>query len=329
MNRCLLIDWKYNDFLGFAQDPLKNSEYNILKVKQKQMKGGGKQLVFPTGKKGFNKFLASTYTKEFVIGMGVGYRDRLCKLLHSVEHTALLLGLTEQVIKNTQKKNKLCSFVEGCILRQVLTPNLELEGMLSDYRSMWFKNGTVSIAIQIRMGDHLSYHSMGMQSTQRYDKRIPAKMLKVFWKAAELYAGMLRSHTHKEKISTTYFVSTDNKLALEAAKQALGSRNIFFTEGSLHHSNSEFADRSSSRKMLLDWFLLSEADVVIQGPWSSFVEKALVYSRKKQKIVRCYPLTDTETKKDWIVRLDNWACFENLLKDTSKGPRAVDVSEYF
>ena len=36
MNRCLLIDWKYNDFLGFTQDPLKNSEYNILKVKQKQ-----------------------------------------------------------------------------------------------------------------------------------------------------------------------------------------------------------------------------------------------------------------------------------------------------
>ena len=92
-------------------------------------------------------------------------------------------------------------------------------------------------------------------------------------------------------------------------------------------SDSESEDKSSAKKMLLDWYLLSEADIVIQGPWSSFVEKALVYSRKNQKIIRCHPLTNTETRKDWIVKLDGWACFQNLLKDTFKGPRAVDIPE--
>lgn len=324
MNRCLLIDWNYNDMLSFTQESVKKAEFNILKQKQARKKKLPK-FYFPKGKLGFKKFVANKYTKEFVVEMGVGYRDRLCKLLHSVEPNALSLGLSEQVIKKTQRKNSLCGFLEGCILHQVLTPSLELESILTDYRRMWLRNSTVSVAIQIRMGDRLSYHSTGIQGTQSHDERIPIKMLKMFWMAAKSYAATVRSR--EGQTSTTYFIATDNRLALEAAKQALGPRNIFFIEGSFHHSDSESEDKSSAKKMLLDWYLLSEADIVIQGPWSSFVEKALVYSRKNQKIIRCHPLTNTETRKDWIVKLDGWACFQNLLKDTFKGPRAVDIPE--
>lgn len=38
MNRCLLIDWNYNDMLSFTQESVKKAEFNILKQKQARKK---------------------------------------------------------------------------------------------------------------------------------------------------------------------------------------------------------------------------------------------------------------------------------------------------
>jgi hypothetical protein len=128
------------------------------------------------------------------------------------------------------------------------------------------------------------------------------------------------------KNHTTFFLATDSQIALESAKKAFKGQNFFHSSGKFQHSRLKTSDESSVYKMLTDWFLISKADVVVQGPWSSFVEKALVYSTLHQEIVRCHDQEESSSARASLVDpAKTWTCTHNILQDTPKGPRAVDI----
>ena len=324
LDRCLIIDWKFAGFLNIST-PILQRRYATIRMNNvsKQSWKRKYHYIFPPRKR---KLEDLTYSESFeneLATMQVGYRDRLCRYLYSPKFSEVSLGISEHYTSKKRKSRTLCIFFENCMLRQILRPSATLINALNDYQRIVRKDNRGFIAIQIRMGDYNSYKEVG-QITHSTDERIPARALKSFWKAAKACTKKFTSVNGKRSIG--YFIATDNELALEAARAALGSQNILFISGSLHHSDSKSADEHSLMKMLLDWFLLSEADIVIQGPWSTFVEKSIVFSKKEQRIIRCSSVKDNVSQLNLIAVEDDWACFQNMLKDTKKGPRAVEIT---
>lgn len=253
--------------------------------------------------------------------MTVGYRDHFCTLINSYPHP---LGLSKKRWVELQQSKNLCVYLEGCILRAQLKPNLVLKTELSKFKKGWLVADSVSIAIQVRMGDYMSVDEkfeFRNSSTRKKDQRIPSGALSLIWAAAQKYASSIMLKTGKKFAS--YFVMTDSQGALDEAKKVFGEQDLHYTVGSLRHSDLEFQDPTSKLRMLLDWFLLAEADVVVQGPWSTFLDKALVYSLYKQKVVRCQPFQDKVSIRSSIESQGNWACVESILQDSRKGPRAL------
>lgn len=318
LDRCLILDWKYNNMLNISA-PLLQKRYKTFEGLAKFGVGSKK---FPAKEKELVDLLHAKSLNDQLLIMHVGYRDRLCRLLLSPKFNKVSLGISYHSLSKKRKNRTLCVFLERCIMHQVVRPNVMLKNALNSFNKMWRKN-KILMAIQIRMGDYASYHDL-KQSSHNIDERVPPRALNIFWKAAKAYERKYISDGGADSID--YFIATDNNFALEAAKVAFGSENILHTRGNFQHSDSKSVDISSSLKMFLDWFLISEADIVIQGPWSTFVEKAIVFSAKKQHIIRCSNVKDVVNELNWIVKDDDWICSQNVLRDTRKGPRAVELS---
>ena len=315
LNRCLIIEWSYRGQLS------NSSSWTAATAMHERIRS----LTFPKSYKDFQKLLRSSKNSALTLDMKVGYRDNFCRFVNSF---ASPIGLSERVREKMRQRKSLCIFLEGCILRGHLKPNRILQNKLNKIKNSWLKPDSVSVAIQVRMGDYISinkqYKKLGSDLMKSKDERIPPHVLNLFWVTAQAHASKDMIETSKKSVS--YFLATDSRLALEDAKKVFPDQGIFYTFGNLRHSDLEVQDDSSEMKMLLDWFLLAEADIVIQGPWSSFVEKALVYSLREQQIVRCHSSEDDKIfNKNLIRRKDGWACFINNLQDTEKGPRAVDT----
>lgn len=313
LNRCLVIDWSYDELLSTSL----HSTRKMLEMKRK-----GKTVRFPRGWKGVKKMIAMRGRKPKILKLQVGFRDHFCTTIRSNDAE---LGLPKQLLKNMRKERTLCVFLEGCILQNFLRPNQELSRAIREVEKSWLKNESVSIAIQVRMGDYtsISPEEQHILNTT-YDERIPYHILDLFWDTAKEQA---EKEVQKRGMKyASFFIATDSALVREYARWAFREQNLHFTSGKFRHSDLDGLDRETNLKMLADWYLISLADLVIQGPWSTYVEKALLNSSKKQQIFRCHNLNG-ETKYmniSMVSYKDDWGCFINILQDTSKGPRAVD-----
>ena len=314
LNRCLVVHWSYGEFLSTSIN-----HTNIMKL---EAKVEGMQLSFPTSLKGFKKLLATQERGVKNLKLDVGYRDQFCKVVRS---NMSKLGLQSIHLKSLQKSKSLCVFLEGCILRHFLRPSRELSFAIRKIEAAWIRSDTISVAIQVRMGDYASISPSEQHILKTsYDKRIPYSILDLFWDTAKEQAEKELHKRGKKFIS--FFVATDSTIASDDARRAFQEEDIHFTAGKLRHSDLGSTNRQTDLKMLADWYLISQADIVIQGPWSSYVEKALLNSARKQQIVRCHSLHDGSERKNRriISQKGDWGCFANVLQDTLKGPRAVD-----
>jgi len=314
LDRCLVIDWNFGALL---------STYSLgAKVRNLSPFVEGKEkykLSFPKTFKGLQK-IKSLLFLDPILDMKVGYRDRFCAVVQAQQ---LNIGLRKQYRVKLQKNNVLCVFLEKCILQEILRPKEELKISIANIRRKWLRKGSTSIAMHVRMGDYISVKHEDQHFLKTGgDERVPKHALDLFWKTANLLA--VKAFYETEKNLSSIFIATDNQFALEAANYALGSSNLYYSEGLFRHSDLDVRNDSSGLKMLTDWFLLSEADVVIQGPWSTFMEKALVYSNRKQRIFRCHVVLNKVNLGKAISHKNDWGCFENVLRDTFKGPRAID-----
>ena len=279
-----------------------------------------RKIPFPRSLKALRKLNFARYFDR-ILDMKVDYRDRFCTLLmtHQID-----LGLTRQQREQLTGANTLCVFLEKCILQNIIRPKEMLKRSIAKTKEKWMSTDSISIAVHVRMGDYISIEQEDQHILKtRGDERIPRHALAIFWETVNFKAKEMLSITGKREASI--FLATDNQFALDDASHALGSGKVYHTKGSFRHSDLDHVNDSSTIKMLTDWFLLSEADVVIQGPWSTFVEKALVYSKRKQHIIRCHILPHRVNHTSLILQKNGWGCFENLMMDTIKGPRAVDL----
>ena len=318
LDRCLLINWSYGDLLSTYLQ----KEYTITGMKNlavSRRPQNTKKISFPRSSKAFKKLKVARYS-ELILDMKVGYRDMFCTAVMAQQ---IDVGLTRQKREQLTRTNTLCVFLEKCILQNVVRPKVPLKISITKIKEKWMSNNSISIAAHIRMGDYISIEQEDQHVLKTGgDMRIPRHALDLFWKTVKFKAEEVLGKTEKSNFSI--FMSADNQFALDDASHALGSGNVYHTKGSFRHSDLDYRNDSSAIKMLTDWFLLSEADIVIQGPWSTFVEKALVYSNRKQHIIRCHILPQMVNHESLILQKNGWGCFENVMKDTFKGPRAVD-----
>lgn len=315
LDRCLLINWSFNDHLrtSFQQ------QYPAFIKKTSDSYG----LSFPSSFKGYEN-LKSIKNNSPILDMKVGYRDRLCRLIASP--MKIDLGLSQKNVKQLHDSKILCVFLERCILREILSPSSTVLDAIHSVQNEWLKPDSISIALHLRMGDSISIAREDQHFLKTSgDVRIPLEVLDIFWESVKMLAKKYKYENNTRKKAVSIFIATDSEISLEAAKTALRQEDLYYTSGIFLHSDLASRSDSSSIKMLSDWFLLSKADIVIQGPWSSFLEKALVFSSQTQQIIRCNEMKPGFTKhRKPFLKKHNWACFLSSLRDTIKGPRTID-----
>jgi len=134
------------------------------------------------------------------------------------------------------------------------------------------------IALHIRMGDKLAFSNIA----QSGDERIPWKELPLFFNAAIKVA---------ENVSNVlYFLATDNMQVIDMAKDYLGKKLITIAGTPSHLDLMPAYNKTGFWKLIMDWLMLAQADVIIHGPYSTFVEKALIYNyfqKKERMIIKC------------------------------------------
>ncbi|CAL6338011.1 unnamed protein product [Bathycoccus prasinos] len=322
LDRCLLINWAYGDLLStYSQKEHLNTDVEYQSAGSLQQNKVPKyEISFPKSFKGMKKLKSGKYLNP-IIDMEVGFRDRFCTVIQAQQ---LDLGLMKRSREQLKRSRTLCVFLEKCILQSIIRPNEILRTSIAEIQKRWLSKDSVSVGVHLRMGDYISIK----QEDQHFlktggDERVPKQALDLFWETVNLKAERLLKETGRK--SSAIFIATDNQFALNASKYALGSESIYYTEGLYRHSDLEYRNDSSTIKMLTDWLLLSKAEIVIQGPWSTFIDKSLVYASRKQHIVRCHILPQKLKKKYLISQRNGWGCFKNVLKDTFKGPRAIDL----
>lgn len=321
LNRCLHIHWRHDELLSTSMN-------YTSKMKDEVDSGGfgglGLGEPFPSSARGLKKLIEIHERGAHNLNLDVGFRDRFCTMIRS-NRVKLKLGLEKQVLKSLRKHKTLCVFLEGCIFKHFLRPNNELSSAISKVENAWRRIDTISVAIQVRMGDYASIGPSEQNILNTgYDKRIPNHVLDLFWDTAKDQA---EKEVHKRGMKfASFFIATDSAIASDDAKKAFQELDVYFTTGKLRHSDLGSVDLDTDLKMLSDWYLISRADIVIQGPWSSYVEKALLNSARKQRIIRCRSLyAGSELNNRRIVKYKgDWGCFASVLQDTLKGPRAVD-----
>ena len=322
LDRCLLVNWNYGDLIStYSQKKKQITDMNMKYQSAQSLlnKEQRYEISFPKSFKGFQKL---KHYSNPIIDMKVGFRDRFCTIVQAQQ---LDLGLTKQSRERLKRSRILCVFLEKCILQNVLRPKEVLKASIGKIQQQWLRKDSVSIGIHLRMGDYISIKREDQHFLKTAgDERVPLHALDLFWEAVNLKVE--RVLKKKGEKNPSIFIATDNQVALDAAKYAISPGNLHYTEGVFRHSDLSYRNGSSSIKMLTDWFLLSKADIVIQGPWSTFIEKSLVYSNKEQDIIRCHILPQKVTHENLFSQKNGWGCFENVLKDTLKGPRAIDSS---
>jgi len=323
LDRCLMIDWIYSDVLSTS---LSSSDFPQLtkpeKIPAKKLRSK-KSLIFPStaAKVNIQNYMRRKTRTEQVIEMKVGYRDKFCTYVSSSMDP---FDLPEKYWKYLKKRKMLCTFLEGCILRNYIQPNNLLQTNINSFVKTWLKPDSISVALHVRMGDYVNIGEMGLEGKK--DVRVPLSALDTFWHAALWKSKKLMRTT--KKLHASFFLATDGQIALDSAKKAFKGQNFFHTIGKFQHSalKQPSDELESTYKMLTDWFLISKADIIIQGPWSSYVEKALVYSTLDQEILRCHAMDESiAVRTDFQVPNMTWGCTQNILQDTYKGPRAVEI----
>ena len=117
-------------------------------------------------------------------------------------------------------------------------------------------------------------------------------------------------------------MASDSSEVQKIARRYFGA-GYLRTRGKATHNFLMGEGLDSLRKMLQDWLILSRADLVVLGPWSTFSEKSLLL-RKNRVAIRCVENKIMHCRKeDIILSNGNWMCVSTVVQDTWKGIRSI------
>jgi hypothetical protein len=177
--------------------------------------------------------------------------------------------ISGEVLNSLQKKRELCIYIESCILQGFLKTSavdlMKQSSILQQHNL---------IALHVRTGDAFAFQASATPNSK--DERIPSKEIPIFFEAAK----EVGKNFSKNPI---YFLASDNLQVVEMAKSYFGQKLVTVDGAPAHMDLETRYNTADYWKLILDWFILSESEVVIHGPWSTFTEKALVYKHFKKK----------------------------------------------
>jgi hypothetical protein len=306
--KCLHIDWKFDEIIG---SNFRSGTFDT-KLEKRRSKARKRNLRFPARVSSYKKFANFLQNSKENLLLNVHYRDRFCELVEHVNISRDLKFLPHEVENLLRVRGELCLFLENCLLQGLLESRKHV-----DSHQTTFANGQDIVALHIRTGDSFAFPNISVSR----DERIPLTQLHLFWKAAEKL-GKMRKHP-------LYYVASDNSQVIESAKVYFGDK-LCTSEGLPSHVDlNPMHGTSGSSKIIRDWLVLAEADLVVHGPWSTFTEKALIYNyyqKKRRIIVKCTTEALKKCSNESIVEESgDWFCVRSTLRDSSKGPRSYCV----
>jgi hypothetical protein len=226
-----------------------------------------------------------------------------------------------------QAHKELCVNVEACFLKHMLNPT-SLVVKTIDTLLHSVDNFTDLIAMHVRCGDQEMLSTIPKSRVEDHkvffkeefnhkfskdDSNIPHAVLA----AAQKLAHKLTKKGRKVK----YFLATDSVRFLNRSKQIFGDDLITASEiGPIAHSS--YGALSSNLRTIVDFSILSLSNYTVSGPWSTFINTALLWGyRKDKEIIMC------QSRKGKKVA-GSIKCRQAKLEDYWKGPKPIIHTQF-
>ena len=256
------------------------------------------------------------------------YRDKICSILspnslqnlsrRDVRFRSALLELL-QIDASREKewydRKNICVLALSCLLKHTLKPTqmlrrmiLEVTSSLSAYEEL--------IALHVRLGDKEMIGDVSQDRRDIHydsDRFLPLSFGTNMLSHAIDIANSLKSN----RKSVRFFVSTDSPSFYKVAKERLGSE-LLATESIGLIGLTEYGNEDVLIRAAVDLAILSLSQNVVCGPWSTFINTALVWGYSSSKNV-------TQCKYKHLHNLNYsetvFSCQPAELKDYWKGPK--------
>jgi len=295
-SRCLEIKWALGKMLKTNFSRARTSQ-NVRSSKIK--------VEFPTTSTRLKGLVRSANRQQHAdILLRTSVRDSFCNLAQ---------GQQEIFFADKGAKYRECYTLERCILREIFVMSDEIEYSINEIRP---DHDAVLIAVHIRMGDYVAFDMKDSADIRFAEQNVPLVL-----EAAKISGLQICEKKRNCKV-TRYFVASDSSEVQKIARRYFGA-GYLRTRGKSTHNFLMGEGLDSLRKMLQDWLILSRADLVVLGPWSTFSEKSLLL-RKNRVAIRCVENKSMHCRKeDIILSNGNWMCVSTVVQDTWKGIRSI------
>ena len=315
-NRQLIIEWKFHELFKYTIDWKAHKKFRSSKK-------------FYSLHHLLNSTPDRTYTYEG------SYRDKICSILSPASMSVLskkeqdfrttllhLFRINSSQATKWYEDRVLCVQVLSCIFKHTLQPTRILRETIVSATKGVYKDEEL-ISLHIRLGDKEMVKAITQKQTDiHYEKGrfLPMSFGIRMLEYAKEYGKLLKAKGKKVR----FFIATDTSSLTAIAKKSLGSSLLslddFGSIGLTEYGNSDVLLRAA-----LDFSILSLSDHVICGPWSTFVNTALLWGRSPtQNIFQC------KHEGDWSVfkgvrydqiKNESILCKRTVLKDYWKGAK--------
>ena len=314
--RQLLIEWKFHELFRYTVRWLPHKKFLSSKK-------------FPS----LHYMLRSSRASS--IAYEGSYRDKICSLLSptaldnlSRSELDLRTALLRVFLVNSSQAEEwyanrvICVRVVSCIFKNALEPTRVLRETLESVTSAVLVNEEL-ISMHVRLGDKEMLKAVAQKQKDIHFEKgrfLPMSFgIKMLEYALE-YKSILKARGKKIR----FFIATDTPSFLEVARKYLGSE-LLVVDGVGSIGLTEYGDSDVMHRAALDFSLLSLADHVICGPWSTFVNTALLWGYSPTKnIFQCKYESYWSVSKgasSSAFKSEAFSCRRTALRDYWKGAK--------